>query len=748
MDENQSLHNQNDMQSVKCDEPNNPGPVYTIPGILHYIQHEWARFEIERTQWEVEKAELQARIAFLQGERKGQENLKNDLVRRIKMLEYALKQERAKYHKLKFGTDLPIMDMKAPLEESIENTECDIAVTNMGVNWRQGRQLLRQYLQEIGYTDTIIDIRSNRVKSLLGLNNNEKEEVMQNNLTNALVSMNCTQIAQKKEQQQADTKRNQGQGKPPNIVEKILMDTENSVMSSFDFLSGEQVVDEDDDDDDDEDEDLEDPSLPKIKTGILSSGNLVEDMDNETEEVLNEFSFLSGEDEANDGSKETSEWALFKPGSDSNGTDWSVNVDHIAQLKEQYRRDRGKQKKGSLAMVNFQNSSARNRPLVSGSGMAPPPPAPLDAVDAAALGLSPHVDSIDGNLGLGELAQLTVNNEAEGGFDLSANPESCRKQWSAKYTLRSHFDAIRALVFHPVEPMLITASEDFTLKLWNLQKTIPAKKSTYLDVEPIYTFRGHKAAVLSLVISGDGTVCYSSDLSGHIQGWIIPSPNIDPYETYDPSVLGPSFDGHTDAVGGLSLHPSRPLLASCSSDGSVKIWNIQTKVCTLTISTEEDGKPVSIDFVRPEPCQVVVGYETGACTIYDAESGKVIVKMVVEELCRINRVVSHPTLPITVTAHEDRQIRFWENGTGRLSHAMVAHLDAVTCLAVDSSGIFLLSGSDDCSLRLWNLETKTCVQEITAHRKKFDESLFDVAFHPGKPYIASAGADGLAKVFI
>lgn len=37
---------------------------------------------------------FQAQIAFLQGERKGQENLKKDLVRRIKMLEYALKQER------------------------------------------------------------------------------------------------------------------------------------------------------------------------------------------------------------------------------------------------------------------------------------------------------------------------------------------------------------------------------------------------------------------------------------------------------------------------------------------------------------------------------------------------------------------------------------------------------------------------------------------------------------------------------
>lgn len=38
------------------------------------------------------------------------------------------------------------------------------------VNWKHGRQLLRQYLQEIGYTDTIIDVRSNRVRSLLGLN--------------------------------------------------------------------------------------------------------------------------------------------------------------------------------------------------------------------------------------------------------------------------------------------------------------------------------------------------------------------------------------------------------------------------------------------------------------------------------------------------------------------------------------------------------------------------------------------------
>ena len=35
---------------------------YTIPGILHFIKHEWSRFEKERANWDVERAELQVTI--------------------------------------------------------------------------------------------------------------------------------------------------------------------------------------------------------------------------------------------------------------------------------------------------------------------------------------------------------------------------------------------------------------------------------------------------------------------------------------------------------------------------------------------------------------------------------------------------------------------------------------------------------------------------------------------------------------
>jgi len=41
------------------------GNKFTIPGILHFIQHEWARFEMERAHWEVERAELQVNYILL-----------------------------------------------------------------------------------------------------------------------------------------------------------------------------------------------------------------------------------------------------------------------------------------------------------------------------------------------------------------------------------------------------------------------------------------------------------------------------------------------------------------------------------------------------------------------------------------------------------------------------------------------------------------------------------------------------------
>ena len=91
--------------------------------------------------------------------------------------------------------------------------------------------------------------------------------------------------------------------------------------------------------------------------------------------------------------------------------------------------------------------------------------------------------------------------------------------------------------------MLITASEDQTLKMWNLQKTITTKKSTALDVEPVYTFRGHMGSVLCLSVSQAGDYCFSGGVDATVRCWNLPTPSIDPYDTYDSSVLIATLEG-------------------------------------------------------------------------------------------------------------------------------------------------------------------------------------------------------------
>uniref|UniRef100_A0AAY5EJH7 Striatin n=1 Tax=Electrophorus electricus TaxID=8005 RepID=A0AAY5EJH7_ELEEL len=758
---------------VKAPQPGDVGggeaarAQYSIPGILHFLQHEWARFEVERAQWEVERAELQAQIAFLQGERKGQENLKKDLVRRIKMLEYALKQERAKYHKLKYGTELQQGDMKPPSYDSDDGNENEALPEppNSQLSWKQGRQLLRQYLQEVGYTDTILDVKSQRVKALLGLAGDNGGQSGGEHRLEPMV--NGTEPSSLKTTTTTTTTTMMGKPETSDSA---------TVLEAFKFI--ESAAAEFSDEDDDEDSEERDKTIIDLATMVRkkvsgspssSSSDLSDDPD--TEEALKGFDFLaSSEDmEASPESPSTGDAVDWDKEEHSPMSEaWEVDQGLISKLKEQYRKER-KGKKG----VKRPNRSKLQDMLANLRDAEDLPSLPrlnehdlTRADEVEALTFPPSSgksfimgadEALETELGLGELAGLTVANEAESlAYDITNNKDVLRKTWNPKFTLRSHFDSIRGLAFHPVEPVLVTASEDHTLKMWNLQKTAPAKKCAALDVEPIYTFRGHRGAVLCVVMSSTGEQCFSGGVDGTIQSWNTPNPNIDPYDSYEPSVLRGALCGHSDAVWGVAYSSAHHRLLSCSADGTVRLWNAADTSPALAVFNEDKdlGIPSSVDLVCSEPAHMVTAFCNGRSAVYNMETQQQVLELESQDAGEpdaprhINKVLSHPTLPITITAQEDRHIRFYDNNTGKLIHSMVAHLDAVTSLAVDPNGLYLMSGSHDCSIRLWNMESKTCIQEFTAHRKKFEESIHDVAFHPTKCYIGSAGADALAKVFV
>uniref|UniRef100_A0A8C7BYE9 Striatin n=1 Tax=Neovison vison TaxID=452646 RepID=A0A8C7BYE9_NEOVI len=658
-----------------------------------------------------------AQIAFLQGERKGQEILKKDLVRRIKMLEYALKQERAKYHKLKYGTELNQGDMKPPSYDSDEGNETEVQPQqNSQLMWKQGRQLLRQYLQEVGYTDTILDVKSKRVRALLGFSSD---------------------VTDREDDKNQDSVINGTEAE----VKETLTDSA-SVLDNFKFLESAAA----DFSDEDEDDDIDGREKSIIDTSTIVRKKALPDSseDRDTKEALKEFDFLVTSEEGDNESR-----------SAGDGTEWGPNRSKLQDMLANLRDvDELPSLQPSVGSPSRPTSSRLPEHEINRADEVEALTFPPSSGKSFIMGAD---EALESELGLGELAGLTVANEADSlTYDVSPNnKDALRKTWNPKFTLRSHFDGIRALAFHPIEPVLITASEDHTLKMWNLQKTAPAKKSTSLDVEPIYTFRAHKGPVLCVVMSSDGEQCYSGGADGLIQGWNTTNPNIDPYDSYDPSVLRGPLLGHTDAVWGLAYSAAHQRLLSCSADGTLRLWNTTEVAPALSVfnDNQELGIPASVDLVSSDPSHMVASFSKGYTSIFNMETQQRILTLEsnldsTNSSCQINRVISHPTLPISITAHEDRHIKFYDNNTGKLIHSMVAHLEAVTSLAVDPNGLYLMSGSHDCSIRLWNLESKTCIQEFTAHRKKFEESIHDVAFHPSKCYIASAGADALAKVFV
>lgn len=424
--------------------------------------------------------------------------------------------------------------------------------------------------------------------------------------------------------------------------------------------------------------------------------------------------------------------------------EWGVNEKFISNLKEEYRKERRRKKAPPSPRLGRPSNNLLNMAVNESA------PGSNDEQPAFEETTQEKVETNSGDsstFSSDEVLNIIENTD-----------DSSSKTWNAKYTLRSHFDAIRSVCFHPSEPILFTGSEDHTLKMWNLKNPIQSKsagKKSSLEVEAMYTFRNHKTPITKVALSKDAEYLYSGSLDGNIRVWRTPQVNMDPYDNFNPKIAADCLTSHTDAIWGLKCCEN--VLLSCSADNTIRIWNSEPAAVPLlnTIHTPPElGSPSALDYIKSNKHYMIACFNkptTLTALLYNIETGEEIMSLQIPDnfRSRINAVVTHPTSPLAITAHDNRQIRFFDLTSAKTAHVInMAHMDCVTSLDVDSAAINLVSGSHDGTVRIWNLESRQCLHEITAHRKKYDESIFDVAFHSTKAFIASAGADAIAKVFV
>jgi WD40 repeat protein len=142
-----------------------------------------------------------------------------------------------------------------------------------------------------------------------------------------------------------------------------------------------------------------------------------------------------------------------------------------------------------------------------------------------------------------------------------------------EYTVENHADWVFGLAFAPDGKHLVTASRDKTAKVWDLS----AKES-------MLTFPDHQNTVYSVAMTPDGAIGISAGEDNQIRQWQATDKNKQIGK--QTKVLGT----HNKAVFRMAMagDAKNPVLATCSADGTVKLWNPVSGAALKTLTGHTD----------------------------------------------------------------------------------------------------------------------------------------------------------------
>ncbi|RLN61258.1 hypothetical protein BBJ29_001613 [Phytophthora kernoviae] len=143
-------------------------------------------------------------------------------------------------------------------------------------------------------------------------------------------------------------------------------------------------------------------------------------------------------------------------------------------------------------------------------------------------------------------------------------PKGSYRPHKLKLKLSGHMDGVRALAFHPTEPLLVSGSEDCTVK--SVLAVAVFSTENYPDCPP-----GHAGAFSTAGRDG------SLDLV-HLP--VMDSDKTDPftYEDYEALKVHSVKSAHDDAIWDLHAHSMSNMLFSAGADGIVRTWGITSEL--------------------------------------------------------------------------------------------------------------------------------------------------------------------------
>ncbi len=300
-------------------------------------------------------------------------------------------------------------------------------------------------------------------------------------------------------------------------------------------------------------------------------------------------------------------------------------------------------------------------------------------------------------------------------------PES----WLCRYTLAAHTNAVSAVAVSRDGKLLVSASWDQTIALYNLRTG-----------KLLGRLSGHTAPVLAIALSSDGQLLASGSADHTIKLWYLHT-----------GTLLKTLIGHSDTVQALVFSSDRQTLISGSQDGTVKIWQPGSGKLIRTLVSQQ--QPISAIALSPDGRQLAVGTANHSVALWHLDAGHAS-----HTLASGARAIAFsPNGRALALSSQDQTVKLWDTQTFTLLNTFGSSLGqsgadrrsatSGSAIAFSPDGHALANGSQDGTVSLWHLPTGQVLSQMTGHADTISALAYG---HDGR-VLVSGSTDKAIKIW-
>ncbi|KZV95430.1 WD40 repeat-like protein [Exidia glandulosa HHB12029] len=250
----------------------------------------------------------------------------------------------------------------------------------------------------------------------------------------------------------------------------------------------------------------------------------------------------------------------------------------------------------------------------------------------------------------------------------------------------------------------------------------------------IRRLNGHEDHVMQVAISPDGRLLASCSYDRTIRLWDAETGN----------AVGEPMLGHTSHVFSVAFSPDGTHIASASKDKTIRIWSCETRDTVVGPLYGHTSSVFSAAY-SPDASRIVSGSWDKTIRVWDTQTGACILGPLSGHGSMIFSVAFSPDGLRFVSGSYDKTVRIWDAFSGEpVGEPIEGHRGGVHCVAYSPDGARIASGSWDHTIRISDAATGALIhQPLRGHT----HAVVFVAFSPDGRKLVSASHDVTVRIW-